>query len=370
VALLVYILELPWELGIPDEHTVEVEVAPADGHGPATSCLLLFRTVKIRTQLPLAASDLAFGSMQRDGELGRREKRRRAKRRKELTESPYLVARTVAAVYVPSDGDPLTADEETLLPGIWTAVEALNTCLISIGVLYDDRLRPLSVDDLPPLVPVMPAFLNGDRLEHGPSVVIPLRNPVQTIRTYNEEELEQVDRMIGVLVSDDSLADFYEMIQRAGSARRAGRHREAVVDYGTAGELFITALLRDVGERRGVDPQKLANLLDGPFKDRAVHLCRQLAVNDDPRDSECPLFLWWLHCYGQRNGIVHRGARSIGMLSEAARIGMVSMVVDVREAIRADEQLADIASLIRWGYRVDETGGGNASHPDPPPPRN
>jgi len=143
-----------------------------------------------------------------------------------------------------------------------------------------------------------------------------------------------------------------------------------VVDYGTAGELFITALLKDVGEVRGVDPQKLENLLTGPFKDRAVHLCRQLGVPDDPDDAECPLFLWWLHCYRQRNGIVHRGAGSIGMLSEAARIGMVTMVVEIREAMRADEQLADIASLIRWGYRVDETGDNGDSFPDPPPPRN
>lgn len=140
-----------------------------------------------------------------------------------------------------------------------------------------------------------------------------------------------------------------------------------MVDYRTAGELLITTLLCVVGERRGVEPKKLENLLNGPFKDRAVHLCRLLGVPDDPDDPNCPLFLWWLHCYRQRNGIVHRGARSIGMLSEAARIGMVSIVVDVREAIRADEQMADIASLIRWGYRVDETGAGRDSYPDQPP---
>jgi hypothetical protein len=341
MAILVYILELPCELGVPSDHTTEV------GDGVVTSCLLRFRTVEIRTQLPLAASDLAFGDFQQDGVLGRREKRRRAKRRKEMTEAPYRVARTVAAVYVPVEE--ISDDNETLGRGIATALEALNLFLISIGVLYDDRLRPLAIDDLPPMIPVMPAFLNEERLEHGPSIVIPLRDPVQTVRTYDDEELDQVHRMLGVVASEDGLSDFYEMIQRAGSARRAGRHREAVVDYGTAGELFITTLLRLVGERRQVDANKLGNLLNGPFKDRAVHLCRLLEAPDDPDEPDCPLFLWWLHCYRQRNGIVHKGARSVGMLSEAARIGMVSMVVDVREAIRADEQIADLASLIRWG---------------------
>ena len=77
-------------------------------------------------------------------------------------------------------------------------------------------------------------------------------------------------------------------------------------------------------------------------------------------EPDCPLFSWWLHCYRQRNGIVYKGApgRS-GCSREAARIGMVSMVVDVREAIWADEQIADFALLIRWGYRVDETDAGN-----------
>jgi hypothetical protein len=130
----------------------------------------------------------------------------------------------------------------------------------------------------------------------------------------------------------------------------------------------MTSLLSMVGERRGSDATKLENLMDGPFKDRVIHLCRQLGVLEDPEDPKSPMFLWWLHCYKQRNGIVHEGARSLGMFSEAARIGMVTMVVNIREAIRADEQIADIASLIRWGYRVDETGGED-SYPDPPPPR-
>jgi hypothetical protein len=359
-------LELPWELGVTDDHTIEVDAPSGEEDGSVKSCLLRFRSVEVRTQLPLAASDLAFGSLQQDGELGRKEKKRRAKQRKEMTETPYRVDRTVVAAYVPGDEDP---DKESLLRGLSTAVEALNSFLIAIGVLYYDRLRPLAIDDLPPMVPVMAAFLNEERLEHGPSGIIPLRDPVQTVRAYDEGELDQVDRMVGVITSKDGLADFYEMIQRAGSARRAGRHREAVVDYGTAGELFITALLRDVGEGRGLEAKKLENLLKGPFKDRALHLCRLLDVPGDPKDPESPLFLWWLHCYEQRNGIVHQGARSIGMLSEVARLGMVSMVVDIREAIRADEQIADIASLIRWGRRVDETGGGNDSDPDPPPAR-
>ena len=173
--------------------------------------------------------------------------------------------------------------------------------------------------------------------------------------------------MLEIVASKEGLASFYELIQRAGSARRADRHREAVIDYATAGELFITTMLDQVGARRNLSAEKLTNFRTGPFKDRARKLCRMLNVPPEPDDPDSPLFYWWMHCYEQRHGIVHRGADSIGMLSEAARIGTVTMVVDIREAIRGDTELSDLGSTILWGRRVDETGEGHDSEPDLPP---
>jgi hypothetical protein len=114
--------------------------------------------------------------------------------------------------------------------------------------------------------------------------------------------------------SGSGLSSFYELVQRAGSSRRAHRHREAVIDYATAGELFITEMLFAIGERRSMDEGRLANLRNGAFKDRALHLCRQLDLPDDPKDPHSPLFFWWAHCYLQRNRLVHEGADSIAML--------------------------------------------------------
>ena len=235
-------------------------------------------------------------------------------------------------------------------------------------ILLDDRLRPVAAGDLPPLVPVMPAEVIDGVLQHGPSQLFGLHKGEIEIRTYGGDELENAERILSVVASEVGLASFYELIQRAGSARRADRHREAVIDYGTAGELFVTAVLELVGRRRAMDSAKLSNLLNGPFRDRVSKLCRLLSVEPDPKNPECPLFYWWLHCYSQRNEIVHRGADSMEIYSEMARIGMVQMVVDIREAIRADPAIADIATKINWGRRVDETGGGSGSEPDPPPP--
>lgn len=44
--MVVFILELPWDLGVSDDYMVEVV--------PGGEVLLRFRTVEVRTQLPLA----------------------------------------------------------------------------------------------------------------------------------------------------------------------------------------------------------------------------------------------------------------------------------------------------------------------------
>jgi hypothetical protein len=316
----------------------------------------------------LAASDLAFGAFDRDAEVSEEEKLRREEVVERLVGTPFFERRTVVLAYVQSDRDPPPMESEPLTEALDAALMVLNAWLISVGVLYNDRLRPISVGDLPPAIPVMTAQLVDAKFEHGPSTFFDLRKQQESPRVFAGRELEQAERMLSIVASEEGLASFYELIGRAGSARRAHRHREAVVDYATAGELFITAMLEVTGERRRVDPTKLQNLLTGSFKDRALHLCRLLEVPEDPGDADSPLFYWWLHCYRQRNWIVHEGADSMAGLSEAARIGLVQMVVDIREAIRADTELADLASMILWGRRVDHTGGGGDSEPDPAPP--
>jgi hypothetical protein len=56
------------------------------------------------------------------------------------------------------------------------------------------------------------------------------------------------------------------------------------------------------------------------------------------------------------------------MSSELARIGLVDLVVNVRELLRGRDEFADIARTIHWGFRVDETGKGESSFPDLLPP--
>jgi hypothetical protein len=145
------------------------------------------------------------------------------------------------------------------------------------------------------------------------------------------------------------------------------RYREAVIDYATAGEIFITEIYRQIAQRRQVPEDKVGNIVRGPFADRARHLSRLLGHAVEPTDADSIVFLWWLHCYLQRNPIVHGGLNSVEQLAEFARIGLVTMVVDVREALRAATDLNDLATNVQWAHRVDETGSGEDSWPDSDP---
>ncbi len=363
-----FVIELPWDLGVPDDHEVGPPALAGRREEEQGSCWLRFRTVEVPAQLPLAASDLAFDDLSGDETSSASERHERAAAVRGFVDEPFLVRRTVAVVYVQCESElPLTPSDE-MADALRRGLKALNDFLVSLGVLFNDRIRPISIDELPPLLPVMSSRRSKNVFRHGPSQLIPFRNPLNETQSRTTEEMQRVERMLAIVSSDEGLASFYEIIQRAGSARRAGRHREAVNDYATAGEIFITSMLSVVGERRKMEPSKLANVLAGPFKDRALHLCRLLDLPDDPEDGDSPLFFWWMHCYRQRNGIVHRGADSMAPFSEAARIGLVQLVVDIREAVRGHDHLADLGALILWGRRIDHTGGDRNSEPDSLPP--
>lgn len=48
---------------------------------------------------------------------------------------------------------------------------------------------------------------------------------------------------------------------------------------------------------------------------------------------------------------------------------VTEMVVDIREAIRANKEITDLATMIGWARRVDHTGGGATQSPIPCPQR-
>lgn len=142
-------------------------------------CWLRLRTVEVPAQLPLAASDLAFGDLSGDEASSASERQERAAAVKEFVDRPFLVRRTVAVVYVQCEHELLLAKSDEMVDALRRGLKALNDFLVSLCVLFNDRIRPISVDELPPLLPVMSARRSRSVFRHGPSQLIPLRNPYE-----------------------------------------------------------------------------------------------------------------------------------------------------------------------------------------------
>lgn len=177
------IIELPWDLGVPDDHEVGPPALAGraeEGEGP---CWLRFRTVEVPTQLPLAACDLAFGDLSGDEASTASEREGRAAAVKGFVDKPFLARRTVAVVYVQREREfPLEKNDE-MAEALRRGLKALNDFLVSLGVLFNDQIRPISLDELPPLLPVMTARRLGGVFCHGPSQLIPLRPPRNETQT-------------------------------------------------------------------------------------------------------------------------------------------------------------------------------------------
>jgi hypothetical protein len=373
-----FVLELPWDVGVPSDFvapywSTEGDAEPPSrqmcdamgvGTPPSEDHALLgwvqFNTVTVPVQLPLAASDLAFGHLRPDVPDQEAVTELAAGVRREVERA--VGRRTVAfvSVIVESIGDEL-ADAQAFI----RALELLNAWMVSLGVSLDMRLRPLNLGDLPPNVPYMPTLWHEDgTFDRGLAAPMSLRTELSEVRVYTPEELRHAAEMFAIIAAGTGLATFYELVQRAGSSMSGHRYREAVIDYTTAGELFITEMYREVAVRRGEPDEKISNIVAKAFADRPRHLSRLLGRATEPTDPDSVVFFWWLHCYRQRNPIVHSGHDSMPPLAEMARIGLVTMVAEIRDCLRADPQLADLAPGIQWAHVTDETGEGRDSFPD------
>lgn len=378
-----FVFELPLHLPLPEDHTIVRwlagaprpdgwsdgdlgralgDVPPSPEHGPVH--WLRFRSARVKVQRPLAVADLAFGDLAQ-APLPRRDSRRRQRQVVNLVERAPMRRRTAVTVWsAGARGD----DQEQAGRQVTAAMDILNAWLVALGVAGDKRLRPLAAGDFHPVVPWIPATCDQlGRWTYGHSIPVSLKDPAdEKLNAYPADTLRRARRLFDVVADGSEFAVFYALVQRANAAQAADRAREAVTDYATAGEVFVTEIVRLAGRRKAMDDQKLQNVLTNDFAGRlGVHLGRLIGVPSDPSDPESVSYLWWMHCYTRRNLIVHEGDDTNVVLAEMARIGLVSLVVDVRDALQQDPLVADLAPLIQWGFRVDETGAGRHSHPDP-----
>jgi hypothetical protein len=222
VLALGFVLELPWDIGVPSGFVLSSWSEDAVGErppqticdaigvqAPPSSRHLLtgwaeFKTVTVPVQLPLAASDLAFGQVRAD--ITNRTARRQLGRKVQKHVKRSTGARTVTFVnvVVKSVGSELEDGQ-----AFFEALRLLNAWLVSLGVSFDMRLRPLTIGDLPEFIPYMPTDWHEDGTHvRGPSAPMRLRTELATVRTYTETELSRAFDMFAVVTARTGLAQF------------------------------------------------------------------------------------------------------------------------------------------------------------------
>jgi hypothetical protein len=374
---LVFIVELPVDLGIPGETRLPVwrrdawpdwdvadwcAIAEVDPPGRADDArlehLIVLRSVTVGGERPLRAADLAFGELDEEA-LPRAARRARRRNLRRLMTKPVPSRRTVAAIwrFVHDEKELLAEGDEQERQVRWSvwmvqAIAVLDAWLIALGIAADDpRLSPLSESDIGVSLPIVVATCSREAgIVPVGSLVVPTRGEASgTARTGDELELARTI-FDEVMLRDGVFSVFYELVQQAGSARAAGRDRSAIIDYSTAGEVLITTVVDRVLALRGESAQRRERILEQPFANLVRdHLGRLLGVNSDPNEEEAISRLWWLHCYLRRNAIVHEGAGSNTVESDLARVALVVLASEIRTALLAEPLTSSFGEELLWG---------------------
>lgn len=397
VYVITFVLELPVDLRLPDMSGVlalteddgrfagwprEAIAAAVGGdpfnvpEGKRPSTRIVLRRLETRTSLPLEAADRMFGAwagrlMTRRGQLRRRANLHRYSRR------GMRVMRTVAALsrYIGADqlpdsreGELRLAREKELLYGqeFDAGLADLNDLLVALGLSgHELSIGPIHIGDLPAMVPVIVERIGrgeGDRrvgwseLHHlhfqWPDIAPGEREP-EVIR-------DAVAIFNDIQTVGEPLLPFFELWRRSEVDDAAGRHSQAILALGTAIEVLVSTLIREIGSRRGVNVDKILGPNGPGLKNLVVdHLPKYVGAPismGDLEDRGHAVGWWWIDGYELRNRVAHQGERADGGDVEEAVMAARHLIEWLGEQITKQ---ADVSDLGNRPFMVGAAGAGS-----------
>ena len=130
----------------------------------------------------------------------------------------------------------------------------------------------------------------------------------------------------------------------------AGRFTASVLAAGTGVELLVSTVVREVGQVRGLDEDRITRILGCGLK----NILRQplpgiLRTDIDLDDDTSPWGHWWAHGYAPRNAVAHRGHRPSNDEAQAATYAAMRLVAEVGTLIDADPTLGHLRLGIPTG---------------------
>lgn len=277
----------------------------------------------------------------------------RPRRRRKVT--PITATRAVVQItrIAPAPSDASEEAGEAWLSGQFDrALEDLNEFLVILAsVTGEASIGPVAKQELPP---AFPFFLTS--LEESASGAPQDEPSLFLLHVGTEGEIDLIPpgrfEHVGAVQAKHRGEGhpFFPYAEAMVSARRSllfGRAGQAALEAGTAAELLITTVIREVGPLRGVDPRKLQNVIDGPFRSRFEHhLGPMTGLGGELTDSASPAGAWYSDAYELRNRIVHRGYRP--SLDEAGRAlrATTDLMKAIGRSLQADSLTRELGEML------------------------
>jgi hypothetical protein len=225
------------------------------------------------------------------------------------------------------------------------ALGHLNNLLSAVmSVRRDPELTAVGLRDLPPLVFGFGWDVHADERRSEVQWQGYMANDrlpwLEPEMTWEEAELAAWMSM----EKEHPLRQVGDFLLGAWSSAQRGRFSHAVAQACTAVELLISAAVRLAAPKRGYSPEKLANVLDGPFASRARdHFAPIFGYDAEAATSSDALGRWWRDTYLLRNRVVHHAHCPTEPEAVRAVEAAEALHHDLGGRLSTDEQFASLS---------------------------
>lgn len=326
-----YLLELPFDAGIPDNYVLHTKddptgaveagwqgfqlggflgIAPDPPTDQMRSTTLAFRRAVVPAISPLAAIEAAFPAILRRSQLAFPLWRRLWLRsplhrfRLRLAQGPPQPRTVVAATRIAFP--PPSEKEEAAWRGAQVDMSrrVLNEYLAALaGMRTNFAIGPIAAPELPPVVfgyrLRLPAALAGVREHYEPFVVAVHEHLRWATEPLTWEQAETGSR---AMASDRPFMRAMSWMREAERSLIQETPLHAIVEACTAIEIAVSDAVRACGPAAGYEPAKFANILEGAFASRVKdQFARLLGFSSEVLTAHDALATWWRDGYLRRN---------------------------------------------------------------------
>lgn len=333
IAAVSWILELPQDLGLPEDSFSAVVAAGElpEGWSEHPECVpgwsdheltalfdrrIRFRRVQVHLGMPTASTDLAFGDLKAYTGRGRRRYHRNLKKMIKKGVYEWKTVCQLTRWYVGADipdppADRLDPEPDSVIRSdFYELLNDLDTWLQQYGLASGNfNVGSVSLHDLPATIPwLVEARSSPLGSQVAMSGMLPIHGKVPNLMPVHGDEDAAKSAAVAMAKPED-LPFFLPstLLFQAQSHALAGRSRAALIDVGTSVESMASIVIRHALEQRGraLEADQVLNRRWKDVFNRELLEALSVELGKGPGIHS----RWWSTHYRNRNEAVHSGMR-------------------------------------------------------------